>query len=294
MTSPKGKSKLSRSSRKPKPKRGSTSRVAVNEVLACATLVVREYDEAIEYFTRALGFDLVEDTPLPGGHRWVLVAPEGSPSLRLLLARAATPAQEDAVGKQTGGRVSFFLHTSDFHRAYERMRERGVTFLEAPRAEPYGTVAVFADLYGNRWDLIEPRQGASSSEGRRRPTTETGIAIPILPSRDLTETRAFYARLGFTAAGWWPTEFGGYAILVRGDLTMHFFAYPELSPKENYGQCYWRVTDPDGLHSEFSGAGLDSWPDARVTPIEDKPWGTREFALVDPSGNLVRIGTPKV
>ena len=83
---------------------------------------------------------------------------------------------------------------------------------------------------------------------------EPGIAIPILPSRSLTETREFYELLGFTAAGWWPNTFGGYAICVRGDLTMHFFSYPELSPTENDGQCYWRVVDPDGLHSEMSRA----------------------------------------
>ena len=130
----------------------------MTNALVAVTVVVREYDEAIEYFTNSLGFRLVEDSPLPGGKRWGMVAPEGSPSLRILLARAATPAQENAVGNQTGGRVSFFLHTSEFQRTYQQMRERGVTFLEEPRTEPYGTVAVFADVYGNRWDLIEPRQ----------------------------------------------------------------------------------------------------------------------------------------
>jgi catechol 2,3-dioxygenase-like lactoylglutathione lyase family enzyme len=129
----------------------------VSETLAGVTLVVREYDEAIEYFTRALGFGVVENAPLPGGKRWVLVAPEGSRAPSILLARAATPEQERAIGNQAGGRVAFFLHTSDFQRTYERMRERGVEFLEGPRAERYGTVAVFADLYGNKWDLIEPR-----------------------------------------------------------------------------------------------------------------------------------------
>jgi len=128
----------------------------VTDSLVCVTLVVRDYDEAIGYFTRALGFRLVEDLPQPG-KRWVVVAPEGSPGLRILLARAVTPAQEKAIGNQTGGRVGFFLHTTDFRRTYERMRERGVTFVEEPRSEPYGTVVVFEDLYGNRWDLIEPR-----------------------------------------------------------------------------------------------------------------------------------------
>ena len=121
---------------------------------------------------------------------------------------------------------------------------------------------------------------------------EPGIAIPILPARDLKETREFYERLSFIATGWWPEVFGGYAILARGDLTMHFFSYPDLSPKENYGQCYWRVVDPDGLYSELNRADLSAWPNARVMPIEDKPWGTREFAMLDPNMNLIRIGRP--
>jgi catechol 2,3-dioxygenase-like lactoylglutathione lyase family enzyme len=121
---------------------------------------------------------------------------------------------------------------------------------------------------------------------------DPALAIPILPARDLRETRGFYERLGFTATGFWPEEFGGYAILVRGSLTMHFFSYPGLLPTENYAQCYWRAADPDGFHAEVSRADLSAWPSSRVAPIEDKPWGTREFALVDPNGNLVRIGAP--
>jgi catechol 2,3-dioxygenase-like lactoylglutathione lyase family enzyme len=130
----------------------------VPESLACVTLVVRDYDEAIAYFTHALGFTLLEDSPRADGKRWVRVVPHGSPGPSLLLARAATPLQERSIGNQTGGRVGFFLQTHDFHATYRRMRERGVTFLEAPRSEPYGMVVVFTDLYGNRWDLIEPRQ----------------------------------------------------------------------------------------------------------------------------------------
>lgn len=118
------------------------------------TLVVRTYDEAIAYFTRTLGFDLVEDTDLGGGKRWVLVGPRG-PGVHLLLAQAAAPAQAARVGDQTGGRVSFFLHTDDFWRDYADFQARGVKFCEAPREEAYGTVAVFEDLYGNRWDLLQ-------------------------------------------------------------------------------------------------------------------------------------------
>lgn len=135
----------------------------MTEVLAAVTLVVRDYDEAIEYFTKSLGFQLVEDSPREGGKRWVLVEPAGSPGLGILLARAATPEQERSIGNQTGGRVSFFLHTTDFQTTYARMREREVAFVEAPRSEPYGMVVVFADLYGNRWDLIERRHSDAAS-----------------------------------------------------------------------------------------------------------------------------------
>lgn len=127
------------------------------QTLANVTLVVRDYDEAIAYFTDALGFRLVEDSPLGGGKRWVVVAPDGGEA-GLLLAQAASVQQEAAIGNQTGGRVGFFLHTDDFARDYERMRAAGVTFVEQPRAEVYGTVVVFEDLYGNKWDLVQPRR----------------------------------------------------------------------------------------------------------------------------------------
>jgi catechol 2,3-dioxygenase-like lactoylglutathione lyase family enzyme len=126
------------------------------ESLACVTLVVRDYDEAIAFFTDALGFVLLEDSPRENGKRWVVVAPAGDTGGRLLLAEAATAEQERAIGNQTGGRVGFFLHTDDFAKAHQTMSAKGVRFLEEPRHEPYGTVAVFEDLYGNRWDLLEP------------------------------------------------------------------------------------------------------------------------------------------
>lgn len=107
-----------------------------------------------------------------------------------------------------------------------------------------------------------------------------GISIPILPSRDLLVPRAFYERLGFHTPGWWPDTFGGYAILRRGDLVMHFFRFPELSPLENYAQCYWRVEDVDALYREFQKAGIPDSGTPRLDPIEDRPWGMREFAIV--------------
>jgi catechol 2,3-dioxygenase-like lactoylglutathione lyase family enzyme len=124
--------------------------------IGLVTLVVDDYDEAISYFTRKLGFALVDDTALEDGKRWVVVAPRGAES-GLLLAKAVNQRQKQAVGAQTGGRVFLFLHTNDFGRDHAAYKERGVTFVEEPRQESYGTVAVFTDLYGNRWDLIEPK-----------------------------------------------------------------------------------------------------------------------------------------
>jgi len=127
----------------------------MGQSIAAVTLVVREYDEAIEYFTTVLGFHLLEDTPLGGGKRWVRVAPVSAGSTALLLARAATREQLLAVGNQTGGRVFLFLETTDFAADYARLSARGVQFAEEPRHEVYGRVAVFVDLYGNRWDLVQ-------------------------------------------------------------------------------------------------------------------------------------------
>ena len=127
--------------------------------IASLTLVVRDYDEAIAFFTDALRFTLVEDTPLGGGKRWVVVAPAASIGASLLLAKAATPEQLDRVGDQTGGRVLLFLHTSDFWDDYNHMRSRGVQFIEQPRHESYGLVVVFLDLYGNKWDLVQRNGG---------------------------------------------------------------------------------------------------------------------------------------
>jgi catechol 2,3-dioxygenase-like lactoylglutathione lyase family enzyme len=135
--------------------------------LAHVALLVRDYDEAIAYFTNVLGFILIEDAPRGPTKRWVVVSPPGASETTLLLARAANAEQEAAVGRQSGGRVMFFLHTDDFARDYERYRAKGVTFVESPRFEEYGTVVVFEDLYGNRWDLIQP---ALPPEAGERPS----------------------------------------------------------------------------------------------------------------------------
>ena len=129
--------------------------------LSLLTLVIDDYDRAIDWFTRALDFDLVQDQPslTDAGHpkRWVVVAPKGG-GCQILLARADGPEQAARIGDQTGGRVGFFLETDDFARDHAAMRARGVEFLEEPRHEAYATVAVFRDLYGNRWDLLEPKR----------------------------------------------------------------------------------------------------------------------------------------
>ena len=123
--------------------------------LALVTLVVRDYDEAIAWFTKSLRFTLLEDTPLGGGKRWVRIGAEGN-GAALLLAKAAGDAQIAAIGNQTGGRVGFFLTVSDFGEMFSHMQRNGVMFEGTPRSEPYGNVIVFQDLYGNRWDLLGP------------------------------------------------------------------------------------------------------------------------------------------
>lgn len=129
----------------------------MTQSIATISLIVRNYDEAIAFYRDGLGLILIANTLLDDGKRWVLVGPAGGSGARLLLARADGADQEAMIGRQGGGRVMLFLETDDFARDHARMLANGVKFLEAPRHEPYGSVAVFEDLYGNKWDLIEPR-----------------------------------------------------------------------------------------------------------------------------------------
>ena len=124
-------------------------------MLAITALLVRDYDEAIAFFTSALRFALLEDSPREGGKRWVVVGESSGQGGQLLLARAATPEQEARIGDQTGGRVGWFLNSENFWGDYDHMKAHGVRFAEEPRHEAYGWVVVFLDLYGNRWDLLE-------------------------------------------------------------------------------------------------------------------------------------------
>jgi catechol 2,3-dioxygenase-like lactoylglutathione lyase family enzyme len=128
----------------------------MKQIIAHIALVVRDYDDAIDFYTQKLGFRLLEDTVLSDTKRWVLVAPPGSVECALLLAKAVGQEQQNAVGNQTGGRVFLFLHTDDFYRDYQAMLDKGIRFVRPPEKETYGTVAVFEDLYGNLWDLIGP------------------------------------------------------------------------------------------------------------------------------------------
>jgi catechol 2,3-dioxygenase-like lactoylglutathione lyase family enzyme len=128
----------------------------MKQVIARIALLVPDYDAAIAFYCGSLGFDLLEDTDMGEGKRWVVVRPKGAAETALVIAKAEGARQEAAIGNQTGGRVGFFLFTDDFTRDHAAMREKGVVFLEEPRHEPYGTVAVFADPFGNSWDLLQP------------------------------------------------------------------------------------------------------------------------------------------
>lgn len=128
----------------------------MNQHIALIALVVDDYDKAIDYYTRQLGFQLTEDTVLSPLKRWVRVKPTGNGNCELLLAKAATEIQEKAIGNQSGGRVFLFLYTDNFQRDYQQYKKRGIEFIREPATEVYGTVAVFKDIYGNLWDLIEP------------------------------------------------------------------------------------------------------------------------------------------
>lgn len=129
----------------------------MKQYIAQFALVVKDYDEAIDFYTQKLNFELIEDTKQSEEKRWVVVKPKGATETAILLAKASNQEQESRVGNQTGGRVFLFLYTDDFWREYNQMQEKGIKFIREPKEEIYGTVAVFEDLYGNLWDLLEPK-----------------------------------------------------------------------------------------------------------------------------------------
>ena len=130
----------------------------MGQSISCATLLVKDYDEALRYFLEKLQFNLIEDTKISETKRWVLVSPGTPGQFSILLAKAVSEEQKLCIGNQTGGRVGFFLQTDDFDKCYTMFKNNGVTFLEEPRNEKYGRVVVFADLYGNKWDLLEHKK----------------------------------------------------------------------------------------------------------------------------------------
>lgn len=129
----------------------------MKQYIAQFALVVKDYDEAIDFYTKKLNFELIEDTKQSEEKRWVVVKPKGATETAILLAKAASEEQESRIGNQAGGRVFLFLYTDDFWRDYNQMKEKGIKFIREPKEEIYGTVAVFEDLYGNLWDLLEPK-----------------------------------------------------------------------------------------------------------------------------------------
>ncbi len=145
---------------------------SMRQHLSAIALVVRDYDEAIDYYTKVVGFELIEDTDMSAGHngypgkRWVRVRPRGTTETCFLLAKAVTPEQIASMGNQAGGRVFLFLNTDDFWRDYHAMTAKGVTWLRPPSVQEYGTVAVFVDLYGNKWDLIGPNSDETNAISR--------------------------------------------------------------------------------------------------------------------------------
>lgn len=140
----------------------------MKQQIASVAILVRDYDEALEFYTKQLGFDLIEDTVLSETKRWVVIAPKNSDGCRLLLARAANEGQVSRIGNQTGGRVFLFLHTDDFWRDYNAYIDKGIEFIRPPSKEAYGTVSVFKDLYGNLWDLIGPGEVNKDSHNNDR------------------------------------------------------------------------------------------------------------------------------
>lgn len=134
----------------------------MKQIISSLALLVRDYDEAITYYTEKIGFKLAANTDLGESKRWVLLSPPGAAECHILLARADTAEQRSRIGNQTGGRVFLILETDNFERDHAAMQASGVEFLEEPRHEPYGTVAVFRDLYGNKWDLLEPGELSSA------------------------------------------------------------------------------------------------------------------------------------
>jgi catechol 2,3-dioxygenase-like lactoylglutathione lyase family enzyme len=256
-------------------------------------LVVRDYDEAIRFFVDTLGFELVEDTMLTEEKRWVVVRPRGGSGADLLLARAVSEEQATRIGNQTGGRVFLFLHTDDFDRDHAVLSAAGVRFVRPPAQEPWGKVAVFEDLYGNLWDLIEPAE----PEPLRSPVDlprPGGVRQlwPLLHVRDIERSIRFYVdSLGFELAGqaasngqvfWCRLERGGATLMLerrpRG-LELRSPPAPEVA-------LYFVCDDVDAMAREFAERGVE------MGPPTDAYYGMRQIFVPDPDGYAVCFESP--
>jgi len=255
--------------------------------LALTSVVVRDYDEAIAFYVTVLGFVLVEDTYIASqDKRWVVVAPSGDGTSRVLLARAIGDEQASRIGNQTGGRVFLFLHTDDFWRDYRAYLERGVEFVRLPKVEPYGTVAVFRDLYGNLWDLVQP---STKHESRVEGTTDASsfkpagwpAIVPRLVAHDAAGLVEFIRRT-FEATGAYrelaPTE------LTIGDAVLMVSTAGERNASTAFLYVY--VRDTDAVYRRAIEQGARSVE----TPAE-MPYGDRRAMVEDRWGNTWQIAT---
>ncbi len=244
----------------------------MKQSLGLVSLVVRDYDEAIAFFVGTLGFRLVEDTYVPEqAKRWVVVAPPGATGCQLLLARASTPEQEPRIGDQTGGRVGWFLHTDDFWRDYADYRAKGVVFVREPKQQPYGTVAVFRDLYGNLWDLVEPTAVADDPV--------VAIGHVVLPTDRMADTCQFLRALGMRSV------FAGAEVAVfelRGGT--HVLAMRRDTVVAGDAPFDLMVDDLSAMHRRLTDLGL------APSPIEPRPAIDHEvFTVREPAGHLLTI-----
>jgi catechol 2,3-dioxygenase-like lactoylglutathione lyase family enzyme len=251
--------------------------------LSLISLIVPDYDTAIDFFVRVLEFELAEDVPSTTNDgrpkRWVVVKPKGGET-GILLARADGDAQQHAVGHQFAGRVGLFLRVDDFDATYARLQDAGVTFVNAPRTEAYGRVVVFQDIFGNKWDLLGPAADVPRLEA----------VHPVLMSRDMPRSIRFYTSIGFTLAGQDATGDPKYAVLRRDDVELHVqwhdaseWNFPNDRPTYRF-----IVRHVDAFH-RYCAAQL-AQPD--MTAVWDTAWGTREFHLRDPDLNGLQFYAP--
>jgi len=268
--------------------------------IAHVTLTVRDYGEAIAFYVEKLGFDLLEDTDLGAGKRWVRVRPVGSSGTGILLARAVDAKQVASVGNQTGGRVFLFVETDDFKRDYEALSARGVSFVRGPSEETYGTVAVFEDLYGNRFDLIERRGDQASRDTSSSPSSPFAIDHVAFPCFDVAATHRFYTEvLGATlrhaqsgpAEVWNSKAYLLLAFELPGGVVLDFFSFEGLArpaddglPRDirHVGVALPTRGDVERVRARFEERSIPFW-------LETHDVDDVHVYVTDPNGVVVEI-----